>query len=239
MKLHKLTMAMAVALATTSGVASAAGHSEMASDFEISTNIGITSDYVFRGQSQNDEDVSISGGFDVAHTSGAYAGIWMAMVDDSFFSGASIETDFYAGWGGEFGPVGVDVGYLRYQYASTTFGDNNTDEWHIGVSTDLGPVSAGLTYNYSPDFFGLNGSDYWDLGVEAPIGDFTIAAHYGWTDVGDDTVGQDYNDWSVGISTSVIGLDLDLTYTDADENFVSNGTDISDGSLAFSIGKSW
>jgi uncharacterized protein (TIGR02001 family) len=41
-----------------------------------SANVALTSDYVFRGVSQTDEDPAIQGGFDVSHDSGLYIGTW-------------------------------------------------------------------------------------------------------------------------------------------------------------------
>ena len=166
----KLSIAMGIALAGMSSLAAAEG-----SGFEFSGNVALTSDYVFRGISQNDEDMAIQGGFDVAHSSGFYAGIWASNVADEFDDGekwydASIEVDTYIGWAGDVGPVGLDVGYLHYEYPGSDIDETSTDEVHIGVSGDAGPVSLGLTYYYSDDFFGLGDSDRWEFGAEMPAG---------------------------------------------------------------------
>ncbi len=226
-----LSIAIAMAVAGISSVASA----EDSMGLEFSANVAMTSDYVFRGISQSDEEIAIQGGFDVAHSSGVYAGVWSSVVDDSFYGGADIEVDTYIGWGGEVGPVGVDVGFLHYEYPDTTVGANNTDEWHIGVSKDFGVVSASLTYNYSDNFFGAGDGEYWDLGVEAPLGSFTVAAHYGSTDVDN---GTDYEDWSLGVSTELEGFGFDLSYYDTDVNTMNGGKNLSDDRFAFTISKS-
>lgn len=199
---------------------------------EFSANVAMTTDYVFRGFSQNDGDPAIQGGFDYSHASGFYAGVWASNVDSTVYSGASMEMDLYLGWSGEFSGWGVDVGALRYEYPNTTNNDNITDEFHIGVSHDIGPVSASLTFNYSDDFFGLEEATYVDLGLEAPVGDFTVAAHYGITDYDNDTLGTDVDDWSVGISREFGGFGFDLTYTDTDQTGRT-----SDGRFIFTVSK--
>ena len=59
----------------------------------------MTTDYRFRGISQNDEDFAIQGGFDYAHDSGFYAGLWASNVDFQIqtVDDASAELDIYAG----------------------------------------------------------------------------------------------------------------------------------------------
>jgi len=52
---------------------------------EISANVALTTDYVWRGISQNQEDPALQGGFDYAHDSGFYLGAWAANVN---FGGA-------------------------------------------------------------------------------------------------------------------------------------------------------
>ena len=50
-------------------------------EWEGSANVTLTSDYVFRGVSQTDEDPAIQGGFDLSHDSGFYIGAWASNVD--------------------------------------------------------------------------------------------------------------------------------------------------------------
>mgnify|MGYP003959355487 CR=1 FL=1 len=62
------------------------------SDISISGNIGVTNDLVWRGMTQNNEEISIFGGFDAAHNSGFYAGTWLAS------NNIGTELDLYAGF---------------------------------------------------------------------------------------------------------------------------------------------
>ena len=79
----------------------------------IEANVGFTTDYIWRGMTQNDGDTSFSGGIDISTDSGFYAGTW---VGDITWDGASYELDVYGGYAGEAGAVAYDVGYIQYMY---------------------------------------------------------------------------------------------------------------------------
>ena len=49
-------------------------------DWTFSSNVGIFSQYVFRGISQTNERPAVQGGFDVSHKSGFYVGTWLSNV---------------------------------------------------------------------------------------------------------------------------------------------------------------
>ena len=87
----------------------------------IEANVGFTTDYLWRGMTQNAEDSSFSGGIDISTDSGFYAGTW---VGDVSYDGASYELDLYGGYAGEAGALAYDVGYIQYMYPNkTTDGD--------------------------------------------------------------------------------------------------------------------
>ena len=46
----------------------------------VEANVGFTTDYLWRGMTQNVEDSSFSGGIDVSYDSGFYAGTWVGDV---------------------------------------------------------------------------------------------------------------------------------------------------------------
>lgn len=221
-----LTTIAAATLMASSGAAMA--------EVTMSGNVGITSNYIFRGVSQTDDSPAIQGGFDLEHSSGFYAGVWGSNVDSDFYSGAEAEFDLYAGFSGEFaGGVGYDIGYLAYRYPDTTFDDNDTEELYGSLSYDFGPASATLGLAYSSDFFGLDDSTYTYLDVEVPLAnDFTLGLHYGTSDF---DAGGDYDDWKVGLSKSFGGFDFALDYTDTDiDNF-----DLGDDKYVVTVSKSF
>ena len=88
MKVTKIALAAAAATVALSGAA-------MAEELKLSYNLGATSDYVFRGVSQTQEDPAIQGGIDATYGIG-YAGVWASNVDFGA-DDPTAEIDLYAG----------------------------------------------------------------------------------------------------------------------------------------------
>src|SRR5262245_28586757 len=137
----------------------------------LSANVGITSDYIFRGFSQTAEGPAVQGGFDA--TCGIfYAGAWASTLDFAGGQGgtldvigaslvngrpfdASIEIDLYTGIKPKTGPITWDLGFIYYSYpnATTPFLDLNYYEFKLGASAEIwkdGTLS--VTVFYSPDY---------------------------------------------------------------------------------------
>jgi len=183
-----------------------------------SGNVALTTDYYFRGFTQNEHDPAIQGGFDYEHDSGFYAGVWASNVDENTFGGASIEIDTYLGYGSEFSNgIGWGIGYLRYNYPSTN-NKSDTDEFHATLSYDFGPAAVGGTWYTSSDYFNLKGADVLELTVDVPLpAEFALAAAFRTTNFDTSPAkggGDDYNDWSLGVSKEYGGIGFDLTYVD-------------------------
>jgi len=221
---------------------------------EISGNVALTSDYVFRGISQTDNQMAIQGGLDYAHESGLYVGTWASNVDPDFFNGTGhdpqIELDLYFGYAGELASgVGYDLGYLRYEYPG--FGTADTNE--IYAKASFGDFNASI--NYSDELAFLASSEsawyiaagydttlpWYGIGFSAHIGysfgdafdvpdAFETATYFGYND--------SYTDWSLGVSKSWMGVDLGLTYTDVSIDSLDCNTNICDGKVVFSVSKS-
>lgn len=211
-RLNKLYFCNSIVIATVFGSGAVLA--------DTSGNVALITDYVFRGFSQTQGDPAVQGGFDVNHDSGLYAGIWASNVESDpaapiNYNGANMETDIYGGWTGNVNAVSLDLGYLRYQYPGTDTSANNTDEIHINAGYELDVAASSLTLHYSPDYFGVGKAFYWDLGIDVPVSNFvTVTARYGLTDYDDNTLGDDYADWRIGLSTERYGFGLDLSYVD-------------------------
>ena len=118
----------------------------------VSANVSFASDYVWRGMTQSDGP-AIQGGFDFEAESGFYAGIWGSNVN--FNNGAGSELDLYLGYGFEVGSVGVDVGYISYEYIDST-PDATFDETYLGLSFgDFGVSFAFGDYDYTEVSYAL------------------------------------------------------------------------------------
>ncbi|RLA04491.1 MAG: hypothetical protein DRQ60_09615 [Gammaproteobacteria bacterium] len=203
---------------------------------EITANVALATDYMFRGISQTDNSAAISGGFDYGYE-GFYAGVWASNVDENFYPGANVEIDTYLGWGGTSNDLSYDVGFLRYNYPSVKDSDTNTNEWYGSLGYDFGVASVKGGVAFSDDFFGTGNSGYYSLGVDVPIGDYAIAVGYGHQDMDNS---KSYDHYSFGVSGEIVSLGWDLTWHDSDKDAhkAAGKDNLSDGRVVFTVSKS-
>jgi uncharacterized protein (TIGR02001 family) len=208
-------------------------------EYTITGNVGVFSDYRFRGISQTRRGPAIQGGFDIAHKSGFYLGNWNSNVSaEQYYHGAGIEMDFYGGFKTELLGVGLDLGAIRYDYPSariqdgtTKKGNFNNNEIYLGLS--YGPISL-KTFYATTNYFGLNsttddvllssytsaqrtsggskGTMYYDLTFSKEIVEkVTLVAHYGMTEYKNYSK-LDYKDYKIGVNYDIAGWIFGVTY---------------------------
>lgn len=204
------------------------------SDWSFSANLGVVSDYRFRGLMQTNGKPAVQGGFDINHSSGFYIGNWNSSI--SWLSDAdpdissNVEMDFYAGYVHTISEgFTLDAGVLYYYYPGrypNGFNDPDTVEAYLGVN--YGPVSFKYSHALT-DLFGAENSknsQYYDLGVAIPTGiwDLDLSAHVGYQRVRHAS-DSSYTDWSVGLSRAFGPVTVSLTYydTNADRDLYTNG----------------
>ncbi len=195
----KLKSKLLLALLATSSAAFAQT-APAAPESTISYNVGVVSEYRYRGIAQTHGDPALQGGVDYANTNGFYAGAWASTIkwikDNSAVATATdvkgpIEIDLYGGYKFEAAGLAYDVGYLRYQYQGNTlektggtvngtYKNANTDEIYGAVTA--GVVTAKYSYSLS-DLFGNNnskGSTYLDLSATFDLGNgYSFVPHVG------------------------------------------------------------
>lgn len=223
--MKKLTLALLVAgLVSPFAVAADAP----ASPHTVTGNIGITSDYIFRGVTQTMHKPAIQGGFDYTNTNGLYVGTWLSnqtwVEEGGYMSSSSLEIDLYGGYRGTVGDIGYDVGAIKYYYPGGTVLTQtpNTVEAYVGVS--YGPVSLKYSQVLSDYFIGWsNGagsksknSSYLELNATHDLGaGWGVLAHVGQQKV--KTVADaDYTDWKVGVTKDVGYGVVTVAYSDTD-----------------------
>ncbi|MDU0352797.1 TorF family putative porin [Paraglaciecola aquimarina] len=200
MKFLKLTTLAAAVLAASS-------FSQVASA-EVSANIGVTSNYLWRGMTQSSDSASVSGGLDYAADSGFYAGTWVGSLGE----GSGAETDFYLGYGGQSGDFSYDVGYVYYAYTDLT--DSNFGELYFNGS--LGAFGFGVAYTANSEY---------DDGSTFDAGDLYYSVSYGF---------DLPNEYSLGLTAGYYDFDTD---TQGDVDFAHIQADISKGDFTFSVSK--
>lgn len=205
---------------------------EPASPHTFTYNVGLFSQYIFRGLTQTGEKPAIQGGVDYTHSSGFYAGAWASNIswleDAGAYQNSSLELDVYGGYASTIGDTGIgyNVGLLQYVYP----GDKNpgvksaeTTEVYGSLSYKwlAGKVSV-VTSDGAWGFDNADGTWYAELNANYPIGEtgFTVNAHVGRQEFsgspnGNDNSVYDYTDWKLGVTKSWSnGVNLGAYYTD-------------------------
>jgi uncharacterized protein (TIGR02001 family) len=142
--MRKSTVALCLAASTlVPGLAMAQASQ---SPHTFTGNVGLFSQYIFRGLTQTNGEPALQGGADYSHSSGFYLGGWGSNVSwyeetnvgslaapiklsqpgaaggnfrATGSNSNSLELDFYGGWKNTWGDWGLDVGLLQYYYPGT------------------------------------------------------------------------------------------------------------------------
>lgn len=206
----------------------------MAADtLPITANVGLVTNYLYRGISQTGGKPALQGGFDYAHASGFYAGLWGSNISwlNTSASSSNLELDTYAGFKGGFaGDFSYDVGFLRYNYPgvypspiATGFAKADTNE----IYGALGWKWVTLKYSHSlGDTFALadaGGTSYVELNASYSLADagVTLGAHYGkqtykgiYADALDAAgTSPTYSDYKLSVSKDLSGYVVGLAYS--------------------------
>lgn len=184
---------------------------------EVAGNVALTSDYVFRGVTQTQENPAISAGVDATFGS-FYAGGWASNVD--FGDDTDAEVDLYGGWRSELSGWAVDLGGVAYLYAGQPDGaDYDYVELKAAASRAVGPATLGVAAYWSPDFFGASEDEATYLEANAafsPAERWTLSGAVGRQWVSSDL---DYTSWNAGAAFALTdNLSLDVRYHDTDQH---------------------
>ena len=207
------------ALAASVAHAQAPAAAPATPEHTLTGNVGLYSEYLFRGIAQTAGKPAIQGGFDYAHSSGLYLGTWATNIswlqDFGAYTRSSLEWDFYGGYKSTFpgsDDFTYDVGVLYYYYpgkANPGVTKADTFEGYVGLGYKW--LSAKFSYNFK-DYFGAkptgegtDGTWYLDFSAAYPLGDSgaSLVAHYGILDVNNDGSGAgevSYDDWKLGLA---------------------------------------
>jgi uncharacterized protein (TIGR02001 family) len=193
----------------------------------VSANVGLSTDYVFRGISKTFEDPAVQGGFDL--TCGRfYAGVAASNVDfgavSPFDTVANIEVSIYGGFKANTGPVAWDLGVIYYTYPGDNFFvDLNFVELKVAASGEVWKGGTlGATVFFSPEYIFETGEVLTVEGTFAQVlpnvGMFTptFSATIGRSEFQDfDFLSYTY--WNVGLTLGFHERwSVDLRYWDTD-----------------------
>lgn len=178
---------------------------------DTSGTIGFTSDYRFNGISQTAGDPAIQGSLDLSWDSGVYASVWGSNVD--FGDDANLEVDYILGYSNDLtDKLSYDVNVAYYTYPGYKAADGDYSQ--INMSLSYG--DATVTYGYADNYFNSGESGQYiaadysyalrdNLSLDLHAG-HSFGNYWGKVDI------NDYEDYSIGLSTSYAGLDFSAAY---------------------------
>ncbi len=200
--------------------------------YTISYNVGLYSQYVFRGLTQTSEKPAIQGGVDYAHASGFYAGAWASNIswleDMPAYQNSSLELDIYGGYANTIGSTGLgyNVGVLQYIYpGNKNAGVKAAETTEVYGALSYKWLQAKMSVVASNGAFTSDKADgtyYAELNANYPIGEtgVTVNAHVGRQEYTGHTGATDndiysYTDWKLGATKAFSnGVNVGGYYTD-------------------------
>jgi len=214
-----------------------AGHAQA----ELTGNAGFTTNYLWRGVTQTNDDPAVQGGLDYSHDSGIYLGGWASNVDfadpqvsdgalPAITSRTEYELDLYGGYAGGVGDFGYDLGFIYYAYPLSD--DANFGELALGGSWKW--LSAGIAYTVTSEVEGESAFKeddiYYYAAADIPLAKgLSLGLNVGRYEF--DEVDTDYTHY--GIKLNKAGFSFGFEQNDLDGDFPA-GKDADDPRIVIS-----
>ncbi|WP_425994218.1 TorF family putative porin [Caulobacter sp. DWR1-3-2b1] len=205
-----------VILTVTPFAALAAEPAAMSLDYEL----GVVSDYRYRGLSLSDERPALQGGVTASLASGFYGSVRASTTDEycagADGEGATVEVDYAAGWASAIAGMDVDVAVTRYTYPGGE--DVAYFEFPVTVAKSWNACTAKVGGAYAPrqKALGTEGDGYgfgrleWSAS-SAPV---TLAVQAGY-ETGAFAPGGKW-DWSTSAAPRFGPVNAELGFIDSD-----------------------
>jgi uncharacterized protein (TIGR02001 family) len=176
---------------------------------ELKKSVAVTSNYVFRGISQTDDNAALQGSVDYSIAAGTYMGIWASTVDKG------LEYDLFLGQAGKAGIINYNFGLISHEYTDKDFFDGSIRELYLGLNYKV------ITFRFFDGFdtrAPRTDHSYYDLSLDIPLpAETKLNLHYGVFEP--DTSGIDNDeDYSIGIKGDVAGFGVSATYAEFSSN---------------------
>jgi len=213
-------------LGTSAGVAVAQDAAAAAPDWTLTGYVAATSDYRFRGISQNDRNFAPQGSLNVNGPDGFYVGAWASEVDFDPTSSNNpyVELDIYGGkhtdlWG-------IDWNFMPYYYAypsaNIPAGAPRPDYFELinQFTKAFGPVSLQGSYAWSNNlaFDGGEGNALYGNVTYTILDWLSVSGNLGhqWAENAKLVGSRDYTYGDFGATATWKGLALDIRYSGTD-----------------------
>jgi uncharacterized protein (TIGR02001 family) len=172
---------------------------------ETSGNIGLSSDYLWRGISQSNSHAAISAGIDYKNNNSFYLGSWISSLDNGNY-----ELDIYSGFAFEIYDIAYDIGVISYQYPKI-----NDYFSEVYIKADFGLFNTAVAYTidskdkesaeFSSGDLYLSLAKNFKLAKELELN--LLLGHYAFKHQN----GDDYNNFNISISKDNFSFAIDKT----------------------------
>jgi len=233
MKSTGLKLTLAAATLTAIGATSVAYADDAPAWGTLSAYVAVTSDYRYRGISQDSREATPQASINWSGPDGFYAGTWESKVNWTSMNDPSFEADFYAGKHTDLDGTDLNVEAYYYSYPDANAAGLGTTkaasyyETIVQLSHTFGPLALTVTGANSPEWSLGGGTGWYVEGTAAyTICDWlSISGNVGhqWVDAAP----SDYTHYDFGATATWKSWTLDARYV---------GNDIKAADAGFWIG---
>ena len=202
----KKTLLAAALLSSLTSFGAVAADKAPEPSYTLTGNIGLVSDYRFRGISQSNKKPAIQGGLDLALANGLSFGTWTSNVSSWANTGGQQEVDLYGGYARDVFGATLSIGGIQYWYPRNTPAvSQNTFEYYIGVA--YGPFAYKLN-KANGNWFGeaASGASYHDFSLSYAVSEKLGAKLH----IGRQTLNEDDASRNIGFTDTSLSLTYDL-----------------------------
>jgi uncharacterized protein (TIGR02001 family) len=198
----------------------------------LSNNINLTSDYVWRGLTQTNHDPAVQGGIDYDHSSGLSTGTWTSNISNS-----GVEVDLYLKY-----TLSLSESFSVFanstHYHFTKNGKNSTTEYTLGVKYRRFSLSS----NYTDDYFGTDTAS-WHHRISSKVKllpshklNLYLAIGYTTFDNENKSASTNYTDYKVSLDRTLSDFTVSLFYTNTDREDVLNNIETQAEDHSYGVG---
>ena len=204
MRLAAFRLTVLLALACPAAAAAEGG-------VDLSANVGVVSDYRFRGLSLSDRRPALQGGMDLEAGMGLFAGTWASTIAD--YGGANVELDVYGGYAGSL--AGIDYRLSANAYFYPGGRDVDYVEFRLEAEREFGPVTLGAEAAFVPHQRNIGTANHY-FGASASVAIPGLSGLAANARAGREQGFYDNKwDWELGLAYTRGALTASLAYVDS------------------------
>jgi len=184
----------------------------------LTENISVSSDYVWRGVTQTNHSTAVSGGVDYNFDFGLGLGTWISNTDSNTKAEQDIYTNYTYGINDN---ISIGVGFIYYNYLQK--GSLDTSEFSLKSSL----FKNDLSINYTDNYFGTKSSSFYYNILRKIVlcskNNINALIALGYTTFDNEQKAniKDYMDYKIGLERVIETYNLGFYYSDTNRKDAS------------------